>query len=364
MRTDQFDFELPDDLIALRPVTRRDDARLLVVNGEALDDRHVRDLPDILSPGDALVFNDTRVIPAALEGFRCRDHSRAKISVNLHKRRNHRTWRAFLRPARKLVEGDQIVFGGSAPNVGTSLPLVATVTQKRDGGEVDLTFDRGAEALDAAIAQVGVMPLPPYIASRRSADADDRRVYQTIYARRDGAVAAPTAGLHFTEALFSGLMARGITRHNLTLHVGAGTFLPVKSDDILDHEMHAEWGELTSTVASKLNEIRSHGGRIVAVGTTVARLLETAVGPTGDIRPFVGETNIFISPGFEFRGVDALLTNFHLPRSTLFMLVSAFAGLRTMKAAYAHAIAERYRFYSYGDATLLWPTAARNRGRF
>ncbi|MGI9524740.1 MAG: tRNA preQ1(34) S-adenosylmethionine ribosyltransferase-isomerase QueA [Hyphomicrobiaceae bacterium] len=363
MRTDQFDFELPDDLIALRPATRRDDARLLVVNGDTRYDRHVRDLPNILAPGDALVLNDTRVIPAALEGFRYREHSRAKVSVNLHKRCNKRTWLAFLRPARKLVVGDQIVFGTSASGDASCQPLVATITQKNEGGEFELAFDRSDEALDAAIAQFGVMPLPPYIASRRPADADDRNLYQTIYASRDGAVAAPTAGLHFTDTLFSRLTARGVTRHNLTLHVGAGTFLPVKSDFIRNHEMHAEWGELSSTVASKLNEVRSRGGRIVAVGTTVARLLETAAAPSGEIRPFVGETNIFISPGFLFRGVDALLTNFHLPRSTLFMLVSAFSGLRTMKAAYAHAVSERYRFYSYGDATLLWPTTAQKLGR-
>ncbi len=354
MRTDQFDFELPADLIALRPAEPRDSARLLVVHGDGLRDRTVRDLPDELTPGDVLVFNDTRVIPAALTGVRLRGPARARVRANLHRRESDNCWRAFVRPARKLDVGDRLRFGD-----GNALCLMgaldATVCAKFDDGEVTLAFDLAGPALDAAIAVVGAMPLPPYIAARRPADLADVADYQTVYARNDGAVAAPTAGLHFTERLLDGLSARGIGAQFLTLHVGAGTFLPVKSDAIEAHRMHAEWGEITPAAAAHLNAVRQRGKRIIAVGTTVTRLLETAVDQHGVIQPFAGKTDIFLKPGHRFRAIDGLMTNFHLPKSTLLMLVSAFAGWRRMRQAYAHAIAGSYRFYSYGDSSLLWP---------
>lgn len=352
MRTDLFDFDLPDDCIALEPASPRDSARLLVVDGEAIDDRAVRDLPGLLQPGDALVLNDTRVIRAALEGERTRGGVTARISVNLHKRVDESRWRAFARPAKRLSVGDRIRFGhdGRVCFLGT---LDATVADIGGDGEIELSFSMHGAFLDEAIEALGNPPLPPYIAGKRALRPDDAERYQTVYARREGAVAAPTAGLHFTDALFAALAARGVSRHFVTLHVGAGTFLPVKADDTADHPMHAEWGVLTAETAEELNQVRAKGGRVVAVGTTSLRLLETAVDADGSVRPFSGETRLFITPGYRFKAVDLLITNFHLPRSTLFMLVSAFSGLETVQSAYAHAIRSGYRFYSYGDACLL-----------
>lgn len=336
-RLDEFDFELPPECIASRPVTPRDQARLLVV-GDELADRIVRDLPALLEPGDLLVINDTRVIPARLAGRR----GQAAIEVTLHQPDGDGRWRAFARPAKKLRPGDAVDFGDG---------FSATVAAKGEGGEVTLAFDRTGRALRDAIAAHGAVPLPPYI--KRAADARDREDYQTVYAREEGAVAAPTAGLHFTGDLFRALDARGVGRAAVTLHVGAGTFLPVKVDDIREHRMHAEQGRIDADSAARINEARRRGGRIVAAGTTSLRLLESAADPDGTIRPFDGSTDIFIHPGYRFRAVDMLMTNFHLPRSTLFMLVAAFAGLERMRAAYAHAIRSGYRFYSYGDASLL-----------
>jgi S-adenosylmethionine:tRNA ribosyltransferase-isomerase len=356
MRVDLFDFDLPEDRIALRPARPRDSARLLVVGpGGALEDRIVRDLPDLLAPGDVLVLNDTRVIAGALEGERRRGSAVARISVNLHKRTGASEWLAFARPAKRLQAGDRIRFGAPQDRACLIGGLDATVAAVNEGGEVRLAFDLAGPALDDAIASIGHMPLPPYIASRRHEDEADRTDYQTVYAREEGAVAAPTAGLHFTPELFERLAARGVRRETVTLHVGAGTFLPVKDEDTGAHRMHAEWGRIDERAAEALNEARAAGGRIVAVGTTSLRLLETAADEEGQIRPFAGETDIFITPGYRFRAVDLLMTNFHLPRSTLFMLVSAFSGRQTMLAAYRHAIAAGYRFYSYGDACLLHP---------
>ena len=357
MRTDLFDFELPEDRIALHPVSPRDAARLLVVRPGAqpeTEDRAVRDLPELLRPSDALVFNDTRVIPAALEGVRVREDTSARVAVNLHKRIDESRWRAFARPAKRLQVGDLIRFGAEG-RVCLLGVLDATVTAKGHNGEVELAFNLHGAFLDQAIVDLGEMPLPPYIATRRAPDEDDRRVYQTIYARRDGSVAAPTAGLHFTDELLARLEDRGISQQFVTLHVGAGTFLPVKVDDTAEHRMHAEWGEVSAETADALNAVRRAGGRIVAVGSTSLRLLEAVATAEGEIQPFAGDTALFITPGYRFRAVDLLMTNFHLPRSTLFMLVAAFSGLETMRRAYAHAIAEGYRFYSYGDATLLAP---------
>lgn len=358
MRTDLFDFELPEDRIALHPASPRDSARLLVVGPGAgnLADRSVGDLPGLLRAGDALVFNDTKVIPAALEGTRIRDEARAQVSFNLIKRVDESHWRAFARPAKRLKSGDRVRFG-SEGRVCLLGELDATVTERGEDGEVELAFSLHGAYLDEAIAALGDMPLPPYIALKRAPEDDDRTSYQTVYARNEGAVAAPTAGLHFTPDVFAALKARGISTHFLTLHVGAGTFLPVKAEDTTGHRMHAEWGTIDETVAAELNAARARGGRIVAVGTTALRLLESAATPDAQIAPFAGETSIFITPGYRFRAVDVLMTNFHLPRSTLFMLVSAFSGLETMQAAYAHAIASGYRFYSYGDACLLFPAA-------
>lgn len=354
MRMDDFDFELPDDRIAMRAAQPRDGARLLEVQRGSLTDLTVRDLPGLLRAGDVLVFNDTRVIPAALSGVRRRGDAIARINVNLHKRLDVRRWLAFARPARKLELGERIQFGHDGQMCAAG-QLDATVAAKLDAGEIELAFDLSGPALDEAIATVGEMPLPPYIAARRPADETDKAAYQTIYATHDGAVAAPTAGLHFTDDLIARLHERGIATAFLTLHVGAGTFLPVKSDNIADHKMHSEWGEISASLAEQLNAARSAGGRLIAVGTTVTRLIESAATEDGMIQPFCGETDIFIKPGYRFRGVDAMWTNFHLPRSTLFMLVAAFAGTDRMRATYDHAIASDYRFYSYGDATLLWP---------
>jgi S-adenosylmethionine:tRNA ribosyltransferase-isomerase len=358
MRVDLFDFELPEERIALRPASPRDSARLLVVRPEAeprFGDRLVRDLPELLAPGDMLVFNDTKVIPARLFGLRARGEATARIEVLLHKREGAERWRAFARPAKRLAVGDRIRFGESAESTACELVrLDAEVEEKGEGGEVLLRFSFAGAFLDEAVERLGEMPLPPYIAGRRAADERDRADYQTLYAREEGAVAAPTAGLHFTDELFRRLDERGIRRAFVTLHVGPGTFLPVKAEDTTEHRMHAEFGVVSSETAAVLNEARASGGRIVAVGTTSLRLLESAAREEGTIAPFAGETDIFITPGFSFRAVDVLMTNFHLPRSTLFMLVSAFSGLETMKAAYAHAIAAGYRFYSYGDACLLF----------
>lgn len=347
MRVDLFDFDLPAHLIADRPAVPRDAARLLEV-GATLRDHVVRDLPALLQPGDLLVFNDTRVIPARLFGRR----GTAGIEVTLHKWVAAARWRAFARPARKLKPGDVVAFDEG---------LSATVTDKGEGGEVELVFDRGGAELMAALAAVGRMPLPPYIKRPGGADERDRADYQTIFAARDGAVAAPTAGLHFTPELLAALDARGVARVAVTLHVGAGTFLPVKAEDTKDHVMLAEVGEIGAAAMAAIDRAREAGGRIVAVGTTSLRLLESAVDERGNVRPFAGDTDLFITPGYRFKAADLLLTNFHLPRSTLFMLVCAFSGIDRMKAAYEHAKAVRYRFYSYGDCCLLHPEMERSR---
>jgi len=357
MRTDLFDFELPPELIALRPVNPRDVARMLVVRPHCspeLEDRHARDLPELLQPGDALVVNNTRVIPARLTGRRIgRGDTEPKIEATLHQRIDGSHWRAFVRPARRLEEGDVIRFGDEG-RVCFLGQLDATVAAKGEGGEVTLAFAFHGPVLDQAVEERGDMPLPPYIASKRAPDDQDRADYQTTYAKEEGSVAAPTAGLHFTPALFDALKAKGVQVIPITLHVGAGTFLPVKVDDTSEHRMHAEYGEIDADTAAALNAVRKAGGRIIAVGTTSLRLLESAAAEDGQIQPFNNETSIFITPGYRFRAVDVLMTNFHLPRSTLFMLVSAFAGLERMQRVYAHAIAEGYRFYSYGDASLLF----------
>jgi S-adenosylmethionine:tRNA ribosyltransferase-isomerase len=353
MRVSEFDFELPENLIALHPAEPRDSARLLLVRpGEALEDRHIPDLLDILQPGDVLVVNDTRVLPAELRGTRVRGELRANVSFNLHKRVDAHTWRAFARPAKKLNLLDALELGN-----GEADALRARVAGKGDTGEVTLEFELGGAELDEAIKSHGAMPLPPYIGAKRGVEERDKVDYQTVYAAEDGAVAAPTAGLHFTEALLQKLADRGVSMERVTLHVGAGTFLPMKVDDTEDHVMHSEWGEIDQATVERIHAARAAGGRVIAVGTTSLRLLETASRATGRLEPFVGDTDIFITPGFRFRTVDVLMTNFHLPKSTLFMLVSAFAGLDTMKAAYAHAISNGYRFYSYGDSSLLFRAA-------
>jgi S-adenosylmethionine:tRNA ribosyltransferase-isomerase len=355
MRTALFDYELPPDRIALRPVSPRDAARLLVVRPGAtgeLEDRGVRDLPDLLRADDALVVNDTKVIAARLRGRRIgRGAMEPSIEATLHQRLDGSRWRAFVKPAKRLSPGDVVRFGdeGKVCFLGQ---LDATVEAKGEGGEVTLAFAFHGPVLDQAVDERGAMPLPPYI--RRLPDERDRTDYQTMFAQAEGSVAAPTAGLHFTDALASRLMARGITLHKVTLHVGAGTFLPVKAADTDAHRMHAEQGSVTAQTADALNRVRRAGGRIVAVGSTSLRLLESAIGDDGAIHPFEGETALFITPGYRFRAVDVMLTNFHLPRSTLFMLVAAFCGLEVMKRAYAHAVREGYRFYSYGDACLLF----------
>ena len=387
MRTDLFDFDLPDDRIALEPVSPRDASRLLVVRppspsprlpsvpkskgsrqdqtpegmrgeGTMFEDRLIRELPELLRPGDALVLNDTRVIRAALQGERMRGENRAVVSFNLHRRLDESRWRAFARPGKRLAVCDRIRFGhdGRVCLLGV---LDATVGAIGEAGEVELSFNLHGAYLDEAIEALGDPPLPPYIAGKRAVAPEDAERYQTIYARREGAVAAPTAGLHVTDRLLAALDARDISRHFITLHVGAGTFLPVKADDTAGHRLHAEWGEITADTAASLNAVRAAGGRLVAVGTTALRLLETAASEEGAIRPFAGETRLFITPGYRFKAVELLMTNFHLPRSTLFMLVAAFSGLDVMQRAYAHAVRSGYRFYSYGDACLLHPALAR-----
>jgi len=360
MRTDLFDFDLPLERIALRPIVPRDTARLLVVRPGGtpqLDDKGVRDLPDLLNPGDALVVNDTRVIPARLSGRRIGRDTEPKIEATLTERLDGSRWRAFVRPAKKLASGDVVRFGeeGKVCFLGQ---LDATVEVKGDGGEVTLSCAFHGPMLDQAIAERGDMPLPPYIASRRKPDEQDRADYQTLFARDEGSVAAPTAGLHFTDELLARLAKRGVGLHKVTLHVGPGTFLPVHAEDTSDHKMHTEHAVLTAPTAEALNAVRARGCRVVAVGATALRTIESAADESGIIKPFAGDTSIFITPGYRFRAVDATMTNFHLPRSTLFMLVSAFSGLAVMKAAYAHAVEGRYRFYSYGDACLLSPCNA------
>jgi S-adenosylmethionine:tRNA ribosyltransferase-isomerase len=354
MRTDLFDFELPAGSIALRPASPRDSARMLVVRpGGALDDRVVADLPQMLQPGDQLVVNDTKVIAAQLSGRRIGRDTEPKIEATLIKRLDGSRWQALVKPAKKLVQGDVVRFGNEG-KVCLLGHLDAQVERKGEDGEVTFSFSFHGPTLDQAIADLGAPPLPPYIASKRTPDDRDADDYQTMFAANEGAVAAPTAGLHFTPALEAALRERGIGIHRITLHVGAGTFLPVKVEDTAAHKMHSEWGAISRDTAVALNEARTKGGRIVAVGTTSLRLLESAATEDGAIQPFAGETAIFITPGYRFRAVDILMTNFHLPRSTLFMLVSAFSGIDAIKAAYAHAIASGYRFYSYGDACLLF----------
>jgi S-adenosylmethionine:tRNA ribosyltransferase-isomerase len=342
MRVDLFDFHLPPERIALRPARPRDSARMLVVRGEgAFEDLTVRDLPALLRRGDVLVFNDTRVIPAQLEGQR----GEAKIGATLHKRLDLRRWQAFVRNAKRLKAGDTIDFAHS---------VQAMAEARGDDGSWTLAF-LGEEPVEVLLGRAGQMPLPPYIAGKRATDADDRSDYQTMFAVQDGAVAAPTAALHFTPELMAALAAAGIGHETLTLHVGAGTFLPVKAEDTVDHAMHAEWGTIAPEVAARLNAARAAGGRVIAVGTTSLRLLESAADEAGTIQAFAGDTAIFITPGYRFKAIDGLMTNFHLPRSTLFMLVSALIGRERMQAAYGHAIAAEYRFYSYGDSSLLLP---------
>jgi S-adenosylmethionine:tRNA ribosyltransferase-isomerase len=354
MKVDLFDFALPPERIALRPARPRDSARLLAVRGAEISDHQVLELPDLLRPGDVLVFNDTKVIPAQLEGRRGAsvDGSRSSpgpsIGATLHKREGPRDWRAFLRNAKRARVGDTIEFGAG---------VSASVADKSADGTALLHF-AGDEPVELLLERAGRMPLPPYIASRRAVDAADRDDYQTMFARAEGAVAAPTAALHFTERLIDALDRRGIGRETLTLHVGAGTFLPVKADDTAGHQMHSEWGRIDAATADRLNRVRASGGRLIAVGTTSLRLLESAASDDAIIQPFEGDTAIFITPGYRFKAIDGLITNFHLPRSTLFMLVSALMGLDVMKAAYRHAIETGYRFYSYGDSSLLLPERA------
>jgi S-adenosylmethionine:tRNA ribosyltransferase-isomerase len=354
MRTDLFDFELPAERIALRPASPRDSARLLVVeSGARLHDQAVSDLPQWLKPGDQLVVNDTKVISAQLKGRRIGRETEPKIEATLIKRLDASRWQALVKPAKKLARGDAVRFGNEG-RVCLLGHLDAEVEAKGEDGAVTLSFSFHGPALDSAIADLGSPPLPPYIASKRVPDEHDAADYQTMFATNEGAVAAPTAGLHFTPGLEAALRERGVGLHRITLHVGAGTFLPVKADDTSEHKMHSEWGAISPQVADALNAARAKGGRVVAVGTTSLRLLESAATENGEIRPFDDDTAIFITPGYRFRAVDILLTNFHLPRSTLFMLVSAFSGLETMQRAYAHAIQTGYRFYSYGDACLLF----------
>lgn len=344
MNVDLFDFTLPPDQIALYPAVPRDSARMLVLDGGATSDRRVSDLPACLRAGDLLVFNDTRVIPAQLEGVR----GEARIGATLHKREGTRRWRAFIRNAKRLRDGDVIDFGAG---------VTAAARDRAEDGSFALDF-AGDEPVELLLERAGTMPLPPYIAQKRGVSEQDAADYQTMFANEPGAVAAPTAALHFTPGLLESLAATGIEHATLTLHVGAGTFLPVKAEDTVDHKMHAEWGRIDAATADRLNAVKARGGRVIAVGTTSLRLIESAAGEDGVIRPFEGDTAIFITPGYRFRGMDGLMTNFHLPRSTLFMLVSALMGLERMQAAYAHAIAGGYRFYSYGDASLMLPERA------
>jgi len=341
MRVDLFDFDLPSDRIALRPARPRDAARMLLVEGSQSSDRRVLDLPEILKAGDVLVFNDTRVIPAQLEGMR----GEARIGATLHKRESLREWWAFVRNAKRVRDGDMIEFGDG---------VKASAVARDEEGAILLHF-HGEDPVELLLERAGQMPLPPYIASKRRTDESDRSDYQTMFAQEAGAVAAPTAALHFTDRLIAALDARGVQREMLTLHVGAGTFMPVKAQDTANHRMHSEWGRIDQATADRLNSARAEGGRLIAVGTTSLRLIESAADEQGRIQPFEGDTAIFITPGYRFKAIDGLMTNFHLPRSTLFMLVSALMGLDVMRSAYAHAIEHGYRFYSYGDGSLLLP---------
>ncbi len=327
---------------------------LVVQPGAPLRDLNVRDLPGELRAGDILVLNDTRVIAARLKGVRRREESSVTVEATLHRRLAPHRWTAFMRPGKRLAPGDRVQFGEGSDRACFLGALDATISAKGEGGEVTLDFDLSGADLDLAVAERGEMPLPPYIAAKRGEDEQDRRDYQTVYAAEDGSVAAPTAGLHFTPELFESLAGVGVQTAMVTLHVGAGTFLPVKTEAVAEHRMHPEWGEVDAATAERLNAARRAGGRIICVGTTSLRLLESATDKAGVVRPFADETAIFITPGYRFRAADGLMTNFHLPKSTLFMLVSAFAGLPVMRSAYDHAIRERYRFYSYGDASLLW----------
>jgi S-adenosylmethionine:tRNA ribosyltransferase-isomerase len=344
MKVDLFDFELPQELIALRPVEPRDSARMLISRPEGIDDRIVRELQALLAPGDLMVVNDTRVIPARLAGR----IGEGRVEITLHQSVGPDRWSAFVRPAKRFRLDARVVIDGG---------LEARVVARGDGGEVTLAFPFAGSDLMAAIAHAGTMPLPPYIARRRAPDARDLDDYQTVYGKIEGSVAAPTAGLHFTPELLDAIAARGIGRVSVTLNVGAGTFLPVKADDTDDHRMHEEYGEVSAEAAAVIAEARARGGRVVAVGTTSLRLLESAAGEDGIVRPFAAPTRLFVTPGYKFKAVDVLMTNFHLPRSTLYMLISAFVGMERARAIYAHAIAERYRFYSYGDSSLLFRAA-------
>jgi S-adenosylmethionine:tRNA ribosyltransferase-isomerase len=353
MKLSDFDFDLPERLIATRPARPRSSARMLVAHGDGITDAHVRDLPSFLRPGDRLVLNDTKVIPARLSGTRSRDgaegRTEARIEATLLEPLASGEWRALLKPLKKVRDGEEIVFSDA---------LSAIVTGRAEGTAA-LSFNLKGEDFDRALAEAGNMPLPPYIAQRRAADAQDKEDYQTVWARRAGAVAAPTASLHFDDDLLTALRARGVGFTHVTLHVGAGTFLPVKVDDVKDHKMHAEWGEITPQAAAEIEAARAQGGRIIPVGTTAMRLIESAAREDGTVRPWIGETDIFITPGFEFRASDALMTNFHLPKSTLMMLVSAFMGVERIRRIYDHAVASDYRFFSYGDASLLLPGDAK-----
>lgn len=348
MHVSLFDFDLPETAIALRPAVPRDSAKLLLVDGPDLADKTVKDLADQFVAGDVLVLNDTRVLPAALSATRpARDHGGGgdlAVTVNLHKRAADQKWRAFVRPAKRLRDKDQLIFAGD---------LRATVFDKQDGGDVGLCFNLSGSDLDAAIESIGTPPLPPYIAKKRAADARDVTDYQTVYAKDTGSVAAPTAGLHFTQELLAGLETKGVEIVRLTLHVGAGTFLPMKADDTEDHVMHSEWREISEVAAAQINTAKDEGRRVIAVGTTALRALESAA-HNGRLTAQTGDTNIFITPGYNFQIIDGLMTNFHLPKSTLFMLVCALAGTDEMRSAYAHAIMNGYRFYSYGDSSLIW----------
>ncbi len=350
MRVDEFDFDLPESLIALHPVSPRDSAKMLVMRDGRLEDKIVTDLVEQLQSNDVLVINDTKVIPAQLKGTRIRNGNEANVSFNLHKRIDKSIWAAFARPAKKLKICDRLSFGKRSETQN----LQANVIDCLEGGQVELQFDISGAELDEAIKSHGAMPLPPYIGLKRELEERDKQDYQTIYAKFDGAVAAPTAGLHFTNELMQRIKNKGIDIETVTLHVGAGTFLPVKVEKTTDHKMHSEWGEVSEKTINRIKQAKTRGGRIVAVGTTSLRLLESACLKTGELAPFSGDTDIFITPGFKFKAVDMLMTNFHLPRSTLFMLVSAFAGFDNMHLAYAQAIKNKYRFYSYGDSSLLF----------
>jgi len=357
MRVDTFDFELPEERIALHPADPRDSARLLEVRADgSFGDQIVRDLPGLLQPNDLLVLNQTRVIPAQLSGIRTREGAEIlPVSVTLVEAQDQGQlrWKAMARPGKRIKPGDTLSFPGDEP-----AQLVCTVVDKGEDGLITLAFDGSTQSFANALQTVGMPPLPPYIAAKRGYRDEDRDDYQTVYAQTEGSVAAPTAGLHFTDEVFAALDAKGIGRAFVTLHVGMGTFLPVKADDTKDHTMHAEWGEITKQVADQINQTRACGGRVVAVGTTSLRILESAALDNGTVQPFQGETDIFITPGYRFKAIDGLMTNFHLPRSTLFMLVSALCGLERMQKAYAHAVANSYRFYSYGDGSLLWNAQA------